>query len=164
MNVSLRATIASDYEAIASWVKDAAAGLRWAGPRLPFPFVASDLLTLLAMPGANESSYSLIDDCAKPCGFGQYWVLQHGAIHLGRIVIDPNFRGQGLGRALCQQLISAALQSTSATAVTLRVYRDNLVAVRLYSTLGFVEVAAESTDAVLFMRMSASGHSSTVTL
>jgi ribosomal protein S18 acetylase RimI-like enzyme len=152
MNMLIRTTTASDYEAIASWVPDAAAGLRWAGPRLPFPFVASDLGALLATPGRRESSYSLIDDSAKPCGFGQHWVLQHGAVHLGRIIVDPNSRGRGIGRVLCQRLISAALQSTSATAVTLRVYKDNLVAMRLYSTLGFVEVAAESTDDVFFMR------------
>jgi hypothetical protein len=54
---------------------------------------------------------------------------------------------------LCYQLISAALQSTSATAVTLRAYRDNLLAVGLYSSLGFAEDASESTDDVLFMRM-----------
>lgn len=54
---------------------------------------------------------------------------------------------------LCQQLISAALRSTSATAVTLRAYRDNFTAVELYSSLGFSEVAAESTDDVLFMKM-----------
>ena len=48
-----------------------------------------------------------------------------------------------------------ALNATSARAVTLRVYRDNAVAMNLYSSLGFVEVDAESTDDVLFMRMPA---------
>jgi ribosomal protein S18 acetylase RimI-like enzyme len=153
MNASLRTPSASDYAAIASWIPDAAAGLRWAGPRLPFPFTPSDLPALLAVPGGGEFSYSMIDSSANPCGFGQHWVLQHGAVHLGRIIVAPNARGRGLGRVLCQQLISASLHSTSATAVTLRAYRDNLVAVGLYSSLGFVEVAAESTKDVLFMRL-----------
>ncbi|NDP41071.1 MAG: GNAT family N-acetyltransferase [Rhodoferax sp.] len=153
MNVSLRTPIASDFVAIASWIPDAAAGLRWAGPRLPFPFAASDLSVLLAVPGGGEASYSLIDDSSKPCGFGQHWVLRPGAVHLGRIIVAPDARGCGLGRVLCQQLISAALHATSETAVTLRAYRDNTVAVRLYSTLGFIEVAEESTDDVLFMKM-----------
>lgn len=153
MNASLRAPISSDYVAIASWIPDATAGLRWAGPRLPFPFSASDLPALLAVPGGGEFSYCLVDDSASPCGFGQHWVLQPGAVHLGRIIVAPKARGRGLGWMLCQQLISAALRSTSATAVTLRAYRDNFTAVELYSSLGFSEVAAESTDDVLFMKM-----------
>lgn len=155
MNASLRPPTASDYVAIASWIPDAAAGLRWAGPRLPFPFSAADLQALLAVPGCSEFSYCLVDDLANPCGFGQHWVLQPGAVHLGRIIVAPNARGQGLGRKLCQELISAALRSTSAMVVTLRVYRDNLAAVGLYSSLGFFEVAAESTNDVLFMKMRA---------
>lgn len=153
MNASFRAPTVNDYAAVASWVPDAATCVRWAGPRLSFPFSASDLPALLAVPGGGEASYSLIDGSANFCGFGQHWVQQPGAVHLGRIIVAPNFRGRGLGQVLCQHLISAALRSTSAAAVTLRVYKDNSIAVGLYSSLGFVEVAAESTDDVLFMKM-----------
>jgi ribosomal protein S18 acetylase RimI-like enzyme len=122
---------------------------------LPFPFSASDLPALLAVPSGGESSYILIDESGIPYGFGQHWVLQPGAVHLGRIIVSPGARGRGLGRVLCLQLISEGLRATSATAVTLRVYRDNLVAVGLYERLGFVEVDEESTDDVLFMKMPA---------
>jgi ribosomal protein S18 acetylase RimI-like enzyme len=125
---------------------------------LPFPFAAADLPSLLAVSGVGESSYCLIDGATLACGFGQHWVLQPGAVHLGRIIVAPGARGKGLGRALCQQLISAALKSTGATSVTLRAFRDNPVAVGLYCSLGFTEVAAESTGDVLFMRMQASHH------
>lgn len=54
---------------------------------------------------------------------------------------------------LCRQLIAAARKATAATAVTLRAYRDNLAAVELYSSLGFVEIASEPTEDVLFMKM-----------
>jgi ribosomal-protein-alanine N-acetyltransferase len=149
----LREPTASDYEAVALWVPDAAAGLRWAGPRLPFPFATPDLPSLLTVPGGGESSYCLIDESGNPCGFGQHWVLQPGAVHLGRIIVAPDARGRGIGRVLCQRLILAALGSTSAEAVTLRAYRDNLAAVGLYSSLGFAEVVSQSTDDVLFMKL-----------
>lgn len=152
----LRAATASDYAAIAGWIPDAQAGLRWAGPRLPFPFAATDLPALLAVPGGGEASYCLSDDAGAACGFGQHWVQQPGAVHLGRIIVAPQARGRGLGRLLCQQLIGAARHSTGAATVTLRAYRDNSSAVKLYSTLGFVELAAQSTDDVLFMRLRAS--------
>jgi ribosomal protein S18 acetylase RimI-like enzyme len=152
MNLSLRTPTTNDYLVLASWLPDAAACQRWAGPRLPFPFAAEDLPTLLAWPEGGESSYALIDSSGRLCGFGQHWVFQAGSVHLGRIIVAPNTRGCGYGRELCQHLITAALNATSATAVTLRVYRDNQVAVKLYSSLGFVECAAESTVDMLFMR------------
>jgi ribosomal-protein-alanine N-acetyltransferase len=156
MKTSLRAPTAKDYAAIASWIPDATAGLRWAGPRLPFPFSASDLPALLAMPDGGKSSYSLIDKSGNLCAFGQHWVLEPGAVHLGRIIVAPDARGRGIGRTLCQQLISAALHSTALTAVTLRAYRNNLAAVQLYTSLGFVEVEADSNEDQIFMKMPAS--------
>jgi [ribosomal protein S18]-alanine N-acetyltransferase len=155
MNLSLRPTIASDYSAMTTWIPDATACLRWAGPRVSFPFSTSELSTLLAVPGGGEFSYSLIDECGTPKGFGQHWVLKLGAVHLGRILVAPHSREHGLGRILCQQLISAALHKTQANAVTLRVYKDNLIAVRLYTSLGFGIITEESTDDVFFMKMPA---------
>lgn len=153
MNLYLRTPTTNDYLILASWLPYAAACQRWAGPRLPFPFAAEDLPTLLAWPEGGESSYALVDSSGRLCGFGQHWVFQAGSVHLGRIIVAPNTRGCGYGRELCQHLISAALNATSAAAVTLRVYRDNQVAVKLYLSLGFVEITAESTEYMLFMRM-----------
>lgn len=157
MNASLRAPTAHDFAAIASWVPDAAAALRWAGPRLPFPFAAADLPAWLALADCGQASYSLVDGAGQLCGFGQHWVVQPGAVHVGRIIVAPDSRGRGAGRELCQQLIAAALRATSATTVTLRVYKDNPTAVGLYARLGFAELAEQSTDDVFFMHMRVSG-------
>jgi hypothetical protein len=40
VNTSLRAPTESDYLHVASWITDAAACRRWAGPRVAFPFSA----------------------------------------------------------------------------------------------------------------------------
>jgi ribosomal-protein-alanine N-acetyltransferase len=122
---------------------------------MPFPFAAEDLSALLAVPGAAESGHVLTDDIGAVSGFGQYWVAQHGAVHLGRLVVAPAARGRGLGRELCTQLITAALQATGARVVTLRAYRDNVAAVKLYESLGFREEPVGSSAAVLFMKMPA---------
>ena len=42
---------------------------------------------------------------------------------------------------------------TQASTVTLRVYRDNAVAIALYTSLGFSEQEEESTQELLFMRL-----------
>ncbi len=55
---------------------------------------------------------------------------------------------------LCTRLIARAVAATGAAHVTLRVYRDNPVAIALYQQLGFEIIAAESDEAVFFMRAS----------
>ena len=67
--------------------------------------------------------------------------------------MSPEARGQGFGRALCRQLISRAVEVADANALTLMVYRDNVVALGLYQSLGFVPVDSRSTVESLFMRM-----------
>jgi ribosomal protein S18 acetylase RimI-like enzyme len=150
MKPELRPACAADYAFIAAWVPDAAACLRWAGPRVPFPFAGAELATHLAVTGGE--SHCLAEPAAAPCGFGQHWAVSTGAVHLGRIIVAPSARGQGLGYRLCVQLIARAIQATGAGAVTLRVYRDNAVALGLYTRLGFSTVATESNGEVFFMR------------
>jgi RimJ/RimL family protein N-acetyltransferase len=148
----LRAPTSADYQAIAAWIPDAQAAHRWAGPLLPFPFSAAELPALLAMPDGGKSSYCLEDGAGALRGFGQHWVIHPGAVHLGRIIVAPGMRGTGMGRALCELLISAALEATRARTVTLRVYRDNLPAVRLYQSLGFSEYDTAPGSEVLAMQ------------
>lgn len=153
MNTTLRPPQATDYEALASWIPDATACLRWAGPLIPFPLAATSLPGYLAVP--NGTSYVLADGSGMPSAFGQHWVNTPGAVHLGRIIVSPAARGTGLGRSLCQQLIAEAIRTTRAASITLRVYRDNFAALSLYSSLGFVPEEANSDNEVLFMRASA---------
>lgn len=153
MRTVLRIPEPADYPAIASWIPDAPSCARWAGPRVPFPFSAAELPSLLAVDGAV--SYCLVGEATGPLGFGQHWELTPGAVHLGRIVVSPATRGQGLGRRLCQLLIIQAVHATGVTAVTLRVYRDNAAAFALYCSLGFTPVEPASTEEVWFMRAQA---------
>ena len=147
----LRSARHADYASIAGWIPDAPSCLRWAGPRLTFPFVLADFPEQLAIPGDGDS-YCLAGCDDAPCGFGQHWVATPGMVHLGRLIVAPALRGAGLGRLLCEQLIEAAVAATLAAAVTLRVYKDNQAAMALYRGLGFEEVPGESTEEVLFMR------------
>lgn len=153
MSKVLRISAPADYPAIATWIPDAQSCARWAGPRVPFPFSAAELPSLLAVDGAV--SYCLAEEAAGPLGFGQHWELLPGAVHLGRIIVSPAARGQGLGRWLCQLLVTQAVHATGATAVTLRVNRDNAAALSLYCSLGFTPVEPAFTEEVLFMRAQA---------
>lgn len=153
MTCTLQAPRAIDYLAIASWIADAAACARWAGARVPFPFSAPELSRLLAIDGSE--SYCLLDETSTACAFGQFWVATPGTVHLGRIIVAPSKRGTGYGRMLCRQLIEKAVRRTGAGTISLRVYRDNAVALALYVDLGFVVDSSQSSTEVLFMQAAA---------
>jgi [ribosomal protein S18]-alanine N-acetyltransferase len=153
VNVALRSARPADYEAIAAWIPDAEACLRWAGPRVAFPFSAAQLPHLLSVDGC--ASYCWSDGGSAACGFGQHWPHESGAVHLGRIIVSPALRGRGLGRELCRQLCARAIESAGASTVTLNVYRDNAVAVALYRSLGFAPIEARSSPEAFLMRMHA---------
>ncbi|GAC1319163.1 MAG: hypothetical protein NVS3B11_05080 [Collimonas sp.] len=147
----LRPPVAADYAAIASWIPDASACVRWAGPKLAYPFDVGALSQLLEIE--RGASYALCQHHADLFGFGQYRLRQPGTAHLCRIIVAPGARGKGAGKVLCRLLIDEASRATSAEAVTLRVYRDNVTALAMYSDLGFAPVEAESDAEVLMMKM-----------
>lgn len=153
MTLSLRAPITTDYEAIVSWIPDASACARWAGPQLRFPFVAEELPELLGV--GRVHSYSMVTPDNVLIGYGQFWPRDEITVHLGRIIVAPHKRGHGLGAALCNLLIAEALHTSSAEKVTLRVYRDNPAAFSVYSRLGFIGVEGESNSEVLVMEAKA---------
>ncbi|MGM0544957.1 MAG: GNAT family N-acetyltransferase [Pseudomonadota bacterium] len=153
MQTALRTPEKADYKAIALWISDEKACSRWARLSVPFPFVAANLPELLAVDGC--SSYCLSDIDNHCIGFGQFWHGKQGTVHISRIIISPEARGCGTGRLLFEKLIAKARESTGASTVTLRVYRDNHAARSLYSSLGFSVIESESTDGLLFMSATA---------
>src|SRR5688500_3890444 len=150
--MKLRRPTAADYVHIASWIPDADACRLWAGPIVPFPFLASELAELLALD--RSVSYCLEEGDNLPLGFGQYWPRPDGSAHLLRIIVSPRRRGEGVGVALCRQLIARAVED-GATAVTLNVYPENVAAVALYQRLGFRRDESRPMRDSLFMRLSA---------
>ncbi|MBT1445067.1 GNAT family N-acetyltransferase [Shewanella sp. JM162201] len=162
MTITLRTPQSTDYLAIASWFDNTTDVRRWAGPTMPYPFAASELEALLQKPELALESFCLVDDTGTLCGFGQFWrplaaagmpAVIDNSVHLGRIVIAPGQRGRGYGRLLMELLIAKAIEVTAASALTLRVYRSNLVAATLYSQLGFVALDQLSNDELLFMAL-----------
>jgi ribosomal protein S18 acetylase RimI-like enzyme len=154
VTISLRAPVATDYDALASWIPDAKACLLWAGPRIRFPFTAKELQQQLAV--ADTESFTLTDGGPMTLGFGQLWLRDGDAARLMRIIVAPPLRGLGVGRALCRLLIAHAADVIGARAVTLSVYRDNAAALGLYRSVGFEPVDSRSTQEALLMRVSLS--------
>ncbi|NIJ42190.1 ribosomal-protein-alanine N-acetyltransferase [Parvibaculum indicum] len=96
---------------------------------------AASFARLLAMPGAFALLAHVED---APSGF----VLVRfggGEAEIITIAVDPDYRRQGLGRALMNRAGAEAL-ARGAEAVFLEVAEDNVAAIALYERLGFAAV------------------------
>ena len=59
-------------------------------------------------------------------------------IHILNLAVDPDYRGEGIGRSLVELVLGEALER-SVSQVTLEVRKENSAARSLYRKLGFVE-------------------------
>jgi N-acetylglutamate synthase len=94
------------------------------------------IVRLIALP----SAFVTIRDSGKPIGFG-LGVYERGMVGLFDIVVMPDARGRGGGRALTEAILGWGKDS-GAQAAYLNVRRANDVAMKLYSSLGFSEAYA----------------------
>lgn len=90
---------------------------------------------------AENRTYLVAEDDA-PVGFGGVMVVGVEA-HITNLLVDPGYRGQGIGRRLMVGLIEAAI-SEGARHMTLEVRSQNVPARSLYSGLGFAPVGVRS--------------------
>ncbi len=150
---TLQATRPDDFLKVASWIEDEQSCLWWAGPRIPYPFVPGQLQVLLAAD--DWVSRSLCDAEGTLLGFGQYRSLVPGLVHLGRLIISPGRRGNGLIDHLVLGLAAEGTLATGARRVALRVFRENIAAVKAYQRLGFAEDTLGSTALVSTMEWDA---------
>jgi len=140
METLLRPAFQKDLYQILPWIENSKMLKYWGGHRLTYP--PDPEKTWMEIGGKTCDTYVLDDTAGAIVGFGQTICREPSAVHLARIIVSPNRRGQGLGRIFCQQLIHVSFQHYRPAYFTLNVYRDNIPAVRLYKSLGF-RVASE---------------------
>jgi len=109
-------------------------------------WVPPDLAPGAVLAGWHEdpdiSGYLLVRSGA-PVAYGELWVEPDEAeAELAHLVVDPQHRRQGLGRALALALVARA-GAAGLTNVFLRVHPDNDVAQACYATAGFTRCRPE---------------------
>ena len=137
----------TDINQVIPWIPDKAACLMWAGPQVQFPLESANLLKEINY-NPNNSFVLRHNGCIK--AFGQLLTRQDNSLHLARIIVDPASRGKKYGHQLCTDLIQIASEKGVQT-LTLNVYRNNAIGVRLYRRLGFGEVEHKSNTEHLHM-------------
>ena len=128
-----RNAVPTDLEVVASWIGSQRECALWAGPGLPFPLEPSAIPAQIDIRGAINVA---LDDDEGLAAFGQALLRSPGRAHLARVIVRPDARRRGVGRALVEVLLSRA-EEAGLSLATLNVYRDNVAAATLYSDLGF---------------------------
>ena len=126
---------------ITGWVGTRADVFMFAGPSLPWPLSAVELMASAHEPG--RAVYVLVDDEGEPVATGS--LLELGdTTRIGRVLVAPTRRGEGWGRMLMTALIEQAAEREGVRTITLGVYEHNHAARRLYQHLGLMETETRS--------------------
>src|SRR3954447_13199933 len=107
-----------------------------------------------AVPSDVVASWSHADDVEaflfaeagdEPIAYGELWLDdEEGEVELARLLVAPDRRGRGVGRALVLSLAEHARRThPELSDVILRVRPENEQAIRAYAAAGFVAVAAD---------------------
>jgi ribosomal protein S18 acetylase RimI-like enzyme len=138
--MNLRKAKMADLKTIISWIPNEFSCKSWAGPKVRFPLSIENLSKDIGF--SKNNSYCLID-LQSITAFGQLVTKENGYLHLARIIVDPSKRAKGYGRSLCNELLKSARQK-GYHKISLNVYRDNTIALKLYESLGFRTIAEKS--------------------
>ncbi len=137
----------SDLDEVISWIDSEEDCRTWAGPLVSYPIERARLIEAIEFTSDNARVCRAGQDLMA---FGQIFHRGKHSSHLARIITNPHFRGQGIGRALCESLIHHA-QTHYGGSVSLNVYRANEPAYQLYLSLGFVEQPEHSDESIAFL-------------
>ncbi|WP_211267767.1 GNAT family N-acetyltransferase [Kangiella sediminilitoris] len=119
---------------IMEWVKPPKIFNIWAGPGFRYPYDQKSFTEDLQLDKLHSR---VLIDGSKLVAFGQVYD-RLGHTHLGRLVVNPDNQGQGIGKELIQQLMALGDQCLDTSGYSLFVLAENQRAKHLYEKLGFV--------------------------
>jgi len=117
-----------------TWFPDEKQLNKWSGPGFRYPFDLCSFKQDLKVD--SLASFSLLNSSGELIAFGQYY-LRLDKCHLGRLVVNPVCRGQGVAQYLVQMLSKRGQAELGTTHCSLFVLADNVSAIKAYSKLGF---------------------------
>lgn len=87
---------------------------------------------------SKRFEFTVAEQDQQICGFANLYDLEKNQYaFIGNVVIAPQLRGKGLGRAMALAMMQAAFNKHRLAEVRLSVFCNNLPAIRLYHSLGF---------------------------
>lgn len=123
---------------VATWA-ESDQELFWLAPKTPPPLTAAKVIDWTRERGQAYLFYR--QGQSAPRGYFELNPMPNSGIHLwaGHCVIDPRWRGIGLGKRMARLLIREAFEIRRARRLSLVVFPDNLQAIRCYQEAGFLD-------------------------
>ena len=106
----------------------------WAGSDFRYPYNRESFKEDLKHNFTH--SWSLISEQEILLAFGQYY-LRLGKCHLGRLVVNPEFRGEGLISCLMERVCELGMNEYAVESCSLFVLKHNESAKKAYERFGF---------------------------
>lgn len=138
---------AQHYHLIKDWLSNWREVIQWSGCDYGFPLSEKTLTYMAEGDGAANKSQSCsmfeYNDVLK----GHYQIVRdpiNRSARLRRILIAPEFRGHGFGKALLHFAITDALSELQTERVELSVFSWNKPALRIYENAGFRHEGSKS--------------------
>lgn len=135
-----------DFDTIQSWDNDPRTHALWCAGRFEYPLRRENADKVLneILIRNGDFPFVAVGDDNQATGFFCYSLHPESNEGLLKfIMVDPAARGKGIGKAMLKLALEYAFGVTKADAVHLRVFTENLRAVRCYESVGFT---AESTE------------------
>jgi ribosomal protein S18 acetylase RimI-like enzyme len=117
------------------WFSDKQTVAGWGGPAFRYPYTRETFHKDVRW--RDMATYFLRDPSERMVAFGQFY-NRIDRINLARLVVHPDVRGQGIGKRLIDELMMAARPLFSLAEFSLFVFRENIVALGCYKSMGFV--------------------------
>jgi ribosomal protein S18 acetylase RimI-like enzyme len=117
-----------------SWFSNEQELTDWSGPNFRYPFNSSSFIEDLKLTHLN--SFALISNENEFLAFGQYY-QRVGKCHLGRLIVNPKFRGRGIAAELIDHLCVHGINELKVKKCSLFVLSHNKSAIKAYEKYGF---------------------------
>ncbi len=139
--VSLRALESRDCETLLSWIPSSDALFQWSGPwDFRWPLDLRQLRRDLAAAAEHRRLFAAVG--SRDGALVGHVMLsiqpEHRLGVVGRVLIDPARRGEGLGVALMREIVRVGFDEYRLHRLQLGVYDFNTAAIACYERVGFV--------------------------
>jgi RimJ/RimL family protein N-acetyltransferase len=136
--LELREMEPPDLLRLIEWIPSPDALLQWAGPGFSFPLTLDQLEAHLANAGERRRILKAVRPPEEMVGHVELAILpEHRVASVGRVLIAPGLRGQGLGTALMREVVRLGFDGLGLHRLELSVFDFNTAAIRCYERVGF---------------------------
>lgn len=134
----------SDFRYLLEWMTDETSFYKWCAGKFSYPLTEEQLFGYFDTFEKDDQAWIMIavDASGRPVG---HLMMRNAnfledSIHFGFIIVDPQQRGRGYGKALVQLAMLYVTTILKMSKVTLSVFDNNPNAHQCYLKIGFKDV------------------------